>query len=111
MKKLKGFLARPTRRIAVEVAVSHFANTMQHKLDRNKHKPCRQMNPNKMGRTWKDCDLHWLLMRLREETIELEKALWAIDRDGIILEAADVGNFAMMIHDIVSKTTKSEGEE
>ena len=108
MKKLKGFLARPNRRIAVEAAVSHFANTMQHKLDKNKCKPCPQMNPNKMGRTWKDCDLHWLLLRLREETIELEEALWAGNREGIIMEAADVGNFAMMIHDIVSKTAESE---
>ena len=89
----------------IEPAVANFANTMQYKLDKNLNKPCPQMNPNKMMRTWKDCDLHWLLMRLREETIELEKALWAGDRDGIILESADCGNFSMMIHDIVSKTT------
>ena len=111
MNKPKGFLQRPNRRIAVEQAVLEFAQTMQHKLDKNKNKPCPQMNPRKMGRTWKKCDLHWLLMRLREETIELEKVLWAGDRVAIILEAADVGNFAMMIHDIVSGTTGSEPED
>lgn len=104
MKKYKGFLERKNRRIAVEPAVASFAETMQHKLDKNRNKPCPIMNPAKMVRTWKHCDLHWLLMRLREETNELEKALWEGDRAGVILESADVGNFAMMIHDIVSGT-------
>lgn len=106
-----GFLQRVTRKLKLDLAVANFANTMQYKLDKNKHKPCPQMNPEKLGRTWEGCDLHWLLLRLREETIELEKALWDGSRDDVIMEAADVGNFAMMIHDIVSGTTESGSGE
>ncbi len=111
MNKPKGFLDRKSQRISIEPAVASFAETMQYKLDKNRHKPCPRMNPDKQGRTWKHCDLHWLLMRLREETIELEKAMWAGDRDAIILESGDAGNFSMMIHDIVSGTTESEPED
>ena len=91
-------------------AVRKFASTMQHKLDKNKHKPCEQMNPNETERTWEECDPHWLLMRLREETIELEQAIWksygASDNntEAVMCECADVGNFAMMIHDIFCTT-------
>lgn len=92
----------------IDKAVMRFALTMQHKLDKNQSKPCPTMNPDGKGRTWKDCDLHWLLMRLREETLELETALWSGDRDGIIEESGDVGNFAMMVHDIVSACNEQE---
>lgn len=79
--------------------VASFALRMQSKLDVNQHKECSLMNPDGEGRSWKRCDIFWLLLRLREETIELEKAL----RSGISdvhEEAADVGNFAMFIYDI-----------
>ncbi len=92
----------------IDKAVMRFALAMQYKLNKNQHKPCPDMNPDGTGRTWKQCDLHWLLMRIREETIELEKALWDGSRNGIILETADVGNFAMMIHDIVSGCTDED---
>ena len=88
----------------MELAIQNFAETMQHKLDINKDKECDKMNPDGAGRKWDKCDLYWLLMRLREETLELEKALYETDREGVIEEAADVGNFAMMIHDNVQRS-------
>lgn len=93
----------------IQESVKKFTDTMQFKLDKNKHKPCEIMNVDDEGRTWDQCDPHWLLMRIREETIELEKALWksygADDNNAgaIILECADIGNFAMMIHDNFSE--------
>ncbi len=87
----------------MDETILKFAESMQHKLDKNKNKECVQMNRDGKGRTWKDCDLFWLLRRLREETLELDEAIYNADCDGIINETADIGNFAMMIHDIVSK--------
>lgn len=53
------------------------------------------------GRTgWKQCDVAYLVARLREETEELINAL--IDKAGapsVLAEAADIGNLAMMVAD------------
>lgn len=99
----------------MNIAITHFARNMQTKLDRNKNKPCPEMNPDGKGRTWKHCKLQWLLQRLREETTELEETLKKLEEakrlgcservltnvaSDVMFEAADVGNFAMMIHDI-----------
>lgn len=92
----------------IDPAILKFAETMQRKLDKNKDKKCAEMNPDGKGRTWKDCDLTWLLRRLREETLELDEALYNTDRENVIEEAADVGNFAMMIHDIASTSPKGK---
>lgn len=86
----------------MEDAITRFALNMQEKLDKNKHKECSEMNPDEMGRRWEHCNFFWLLYRLREETLELEEALrneLDYDYEKIMNEAADVGNFAMMIHD------------
>lgn len=64
-----------------------FVAAMRGKLAANKHKG-----------TWKDCDLEWLLMRLRQEVDELEEAVRK--GKGVLGEAADVGNFAMFIADV-----------
>ena len=83
-------------------AVIRFAQNMQEKLDKNKHKECDEMNPDSKGRKWEHCDFYWLLYRLREETLELELALrneLDCDWEKVMDEAADVGNYAMMIHD------------
>jgi len=45
----------------------------------------------------------WFLDRLRDEVSELEEAMGFGDPMDIAQEAADVGNFAMMIMDIYSK--------
>ncbi len=91
--------------MSIDPAIQEFAKTMQFKLDKNKDKECGKMNPDGKGRSWKHCDLYWLLYRLRQETLELEEALYNTDSASVISEAADVGNFAMMIHDIAKETT------
>ena len=83
----------------MENSIVAFSERMQSKLDKNKFKECAAMNPDGMGRDWGRCSLYWLLFRLREETLELEQALRADDFENAMDEAADVGNFAMMIHD------------
>ncbi len=81
-------------------AILKFAESMQFKLSTNEHKACSVMNPNNVGRSWRECTKTWLLQRLREEVLELEEALKKGRRNDIKYEAVDVGNFAMMIHDI-----------
>ncbi len=91
--------------------VLSFAKTMQYKLDKNKHKACNTMNPDGKGRGWSHCSLKWLLGRLKGEMSELEYALHDLKDEesarDIQTEAADVGNFAMMIHDIMEQATKT----
>lgn len=87
-------------------AITNFAERMQFKLDKNKHKSCDIMNTNGDGRSWNKCDIFWLLFRLREETLELEEALRTCDFLNAQNEAADVGNFAMMIFDNIKKLAK-----
>ena len=53
---------------------------------------------------WQNCDQWYLIGRLREETIELERSLHDARYDEtkltkVIKEATDVSNFAMMIAD------------
>ena len=82
--------------------VEKIAELMQHKLDKNKHKECAVMNPDGKGRGWNKCDVRWLLMRLREEADEIEKALNDNEEPiEVAKECADVCNFAMMIADNV----------
>lgn len=83
----------------MESCIISFAKRMQAKLDKNRFKESAEMNPDGKGRTWKSCHLDWLLFRLRQETMELDEALIRGDFDAVLDEAADVGNFAMMIHD------------
>ena len=77
--------------------IQSFAQDMQRKLDANHIKS-----------GWDESALLWLLRRLRQETNELEKALRDPDALPIDLidEAADVGNFAMMIADQVKRGRK-----
>jgi len=84
----------------LEASVMELAKRMQYKLEKNKHKECPVMNPNGLGRGWNHCKIEWLLGRLREETIELEDAIDNNEgHEAIMMECADVANFAMMIHD------------
>jgi len=86
----------------MEEPVKKIAELMQYKLDKNKHKECPEMNPDSKGRRWDDCDVRWLLKRLREEADELEEALDNNEEPiEIARECADVCNFAMMIADNV----------
>lgn len=87
---------------AEQFKLMKIAELMQYKLDKNKYKECAVMNPDGNGRTWDKCDVRWLLMRLREEVDEIEKAL--NDNEApieIAKECADACNFSMMIADRV----------
>ena len=77
----------------MRVEVKKFAEMMELKLRRHD----RKRGPA----GWKDEEPLWLLARLKEEVAELEKAVVA-GSTGILVrhEAADVGNFAMMITDV-----------
>ncbi|MBK5428546.1 hypothetical protein ACTFRP_31475 [Bacillus cereus group sp. MYBK234-1] len=81
--------------------VKWFAEQMESKLQENDHKG-----------GWQDCDLQWLVKRLKEEVNELESALKDFPisfneySENVIKESADVSNFSMMIADIVNKMCK-----
>jgi NTP pyrophosphatase (non-canonical NTP hydrolase) len=84
--------------------VTYFKEEMLRKLIKNNHKG-----------GWEDDSMHALISRLKDELGELESALEAFEnlpinlkeqesiktvfKDAIRAEAADVGNFAMMIFD------------
>ena len=78
-------------------AVLAFADAMEHKLRANDHKG-----------GWSECEVEYLLERLRAETKELTAAardhrfrtLKPAEAEAVLHEAADVANFAMMIADI-----------
>jgi NTP pyrophosphatase (non-canonical NTP hydrolase) len=83
--------------------VAWFAEKMEEKL---------RENDSKGG--WDNCDIAWLLKRLREETTELAEVIAVYEEDtrGIpgvysahktMSECADVANFAMMIADLVRR--------
>jgi len=89
-------------------AVYAFAERMQFKLDKNKDKECDVMNPHGMGRKWGHCSDAYLLDRILDEFHELRQAIVSGNVEEIMNEAADVGNFAMMIHDNYRKESDSE---
>jgi hypothetical protein len=72
--------------------VDAFAEIMEAKLERNRHKGDRE--------GWKNCTLEYLFKSLRKEVRELKDALeGTANRYGVAEECADVANFAMMIAD------------
>lgn len=93
----------------IDSCVMALARSMQFKLEKNKDKECNVMNPDGKGRGWEHCDPAWLLMRLRKEAGEVEDALSHRSWENIMLECADVANFAMMIHDIQVKLIEKHG--
>lgn len=72
----------------MRAALKWFATVMEAKLQRNDHKA-----------HWSGMTLRQLRYRLQQELGELDRALAGGDTANIILEAADVANFAMMIAD------------
>lgn len=88
-----------TRVIQLSSEVQKFAEAMQFKIDKNAHK--ENWPEYKNGeRSWKTCDINFLLNKLEEEHAEL---ILAISKKEPLInvkrEAADVGNIAMMIAD------------
>ncbi len=98
--------------LSFDECILRFAKRMQYKLDKNKHKECATMNPNGTGRGWSHCMVAWLLERLLYEADELYEALGKriANPEAALDEAADVGNFAMMIFDnvLVEKVLKGK---
>jgi NTP pyrophosphatase (non-canonical NTP hydrolase) len=63
-----------------------FAALMEHKLKKNDHKP-----------NFENTDINYLLERLKEEVQELHEAVANESWFEVMLEAADVANFACII--------------
>lgn len=92
-----------SEQITLRPEVQWFAEQMELTLRNNDHKG-----------GWKECDTYWLLSRLDEEKRELRDSM-LIGSTGVISEATDVANFALMIADlarsaIVSTEILSEAE-
>lgn len=90
-----------------------FAKQMQFELDKNKHKECPTMNPKGEGRGWSHCHFTWLHGRIKDELKELWGSLKnrLADPESVLNECADVGNFAMMIHDKTLKENTNESRD
>ncbi len=81
--------------------VYEFARLMEDKL--------REHDEDRGVDGWKECDWGWLLDRLEEEMRELRMVFGKIDlfnddeygNPRIASEAADIGNFAMFICDVL----------
>jgi NTP pyrophosphatase (non-canonical NTP hydrolase) len=71
--------------------ILRFAKIMEHKLSLNRHKGDRT--------GWLKADPEQLLDFLDDEVEELAEAMQGNENSNVILEAADVANFAMMISD------------
>lgn len=78
-----------------------FAYEMERVLKANDHKG-----------GWEKCDIAFFVGKLKEEQGELIEALWHYDIDdnktdvvklGIVKEAADLANIAMMVYDNLMK--------
>jgi NTP pyrophosphatase (non-canonical NTP hydrolase) len=78
--------------VKCRASVNWFTAQMELKLRENDYKG-----------GWAKCEHHWLLDRLKQEVVELEKALDQVDNQNVINEAADVANFALMIADLAGK--------
>lgn len=103
----------PDALTTVRPEVAWFGELMEEKLRTNDYKG-----------GWKECSLLWLLAKLSEEIGELsERIMGLYTPDGQILrgdyhdaqlierEAADVGNVAMMIADLVSSLCTVDTQE
>lgn len=78
----------------VRPEVLWFASIMEEKLKENDHKG-----------GWGDCEITWLIQRIKDEISELESGLLRsdIDKTKLIRECADISNFAMMVADNINK--------
>lgn len=80
-----------------EKELKQFIDAMRYKLKKNEHK----------GK-WEDLNLSTAISRLKDELLELEEAISRGSEIEIILEAADVANFAMMVANISMKNAAKE---
>lgn len=75
-----------------EPEIKQLVDAMRYKLKKNAHK----------GR-WEDLTIADAIKRLREEVVELEEAASRDSEIEIILEAADVANFALIVANLATK--------
>lgn len=80
----------PAYRGEHEDVIRPFTDAMRYKLAVSKRK----------GRTWRDAEIEQLFKLLRHEVDELEEAISLGNTIEIMLEAADIGNYAMFIADL-----------
>jgi len=85
-------------------AVKQFAEAMEAKL--KEHDADRGVS----GWGWDEYNPDYFFIRLLEELEELSEALVSDQFDHAKREAADIGNFAMMIFDICDKLLDDSGE-
>lgn len=90
-KELARSEAQPVT-VTVRPEVAQFAEAMERKLAANDHKE-----------HWRGESTHSLLSRLFDEFLELQQAIDDGNAEEIVSEAADVGNFAMMIADVAGQ--------
>ena len=94
-EQAKSRLANPYQK-----ELDFFTDAMRYKLIKNAHK----------GR-WENIDLKTALQLLKDEVAELEEAIQAGSQIDIILEGADIGNFAMIVTNIaVTEAAKRGGK-
>lgn len=89
------FKRQDLKELDIRPEVTRYAKAMEKKLRKNDHKHQWLLYDVR--------DIQWFLDRLKGEVEELEDALKSGSADDVADEAADVGNFAMMIMDIRSK--------
>ncbi len=81
----------------VRQSVKEFAEAMELVLRENDHKS-----------GWDYISIKDLITRMRQELVELERSFNNCDPEGVIHEATDVANFAMMIHDNLTNRGRDE---
>lgn len=90
----------PTDELRLREPLREFAAHMEDVLRRNDHKG-----------GWQNMTHHHLIFRIKDETAELVKAVRRGDNDGIMDEAADIANFAMMIYDVTIRRAEGASRE
>lgn len=81
--------------LIVRWPVLELVRSMEVKLSANDHK--------KKWEALDRADAYWVLTKLREEVRELEDAMLTGTGLDVMLEAADVCNFALFIHDLARR--------
>ena len=84
-------------------AVKQFAVAMEDKLQ------AKDDERGVDGWLYPPCDIHYLIVRLEDEVRELKAAFEDCDPGMVKQETVDIGNFAMMIFDRLTKKGENHG--
>ena len=92
-------------------AIADIVETMSYKLEKNRRKVHKEgifSVEGEHGRDWRDISIYTLLELLEGEVRELREEISVLDDcNKVRNEAADVANFAMMIHNISSNKNEN----